>query len=303
MFKAKFFDADEWAELFLRSGARYVVLTAKHMEGFTLWKSEIANQLHGRKWNSVETGPSRDIVYEISEALKARGLHMGLYFMMYEAMNPKYLENAHEFIENYSIPQFKELFETYKPSIVWPDGAWQHTAEEYRSEYLIHWLFETMPNPEKLVINNRWGSNMHHIGHGTTEYTYMLAPESLPESWEECRGIGGSFGYNRNEKLSDYNNSQELILMLIDVVSNGGNLLLNVGSTSDGPIPFLCRKDSLRSAIGLIRTVKLFTEHQNIKLHVNGARVKGPILIRRYLGNRLLMGLPNENIYLKTLIF
>jgi alpha-L-fucosidase len=242
MFKAEFFNAIDWAELFSKAGAKYVVLTAKHMEGFTLWQSEIANQLHGRKWNSVETGPERDIVAELTETVTQYNMKMGLYFMLYEAMNPVYQNNPQEFIEKYSIPQFKDLYRTYKPSIVWPDGAWEHSSTEYHSEELIYWLLDSLPNPNDLVINNRWGKDLTDIGHATTEYTYMLEPENLPDAWEECRGMGESFGFNRNETLSDYSSSQELILMLIDVVSNGGNLLLNIGPTADGRIPIFMQE-------------------------------------------------------------
>jgi alpha-L-fucosidase len=242
MFKAEFFDPDDWAELFKQAGAKYVVLTAKHMEGFTLWQSDIANKLHGRKWNSVETGPERDIVGELSQAVKNKGLRMGLYFMLYEHMTQLYLENPELFIKEYSIPQFKDLYSTYQPSIVWVDGSWQHTTSEYQSYELLQWLLENMPHSHELVFNNRWGKDDYTTGHGTTEYTYMLNPESLPGAWEECRGIGASFGFNRNERFEDYNTSQELILILIDVVSNGGNLLLNVGPTSDGRIPVFMRE-------------------------------------------------------------
>ncbi len=242
MFKAEFFDANQWANLFSDAGAKYVVLTAKHMEGFTLWQSEIANQLHGRKWNSVEIGPMRDIVDELTQAVKSQNMKMGLYFMLYEALNPIYQKDPKQFIEKYSIPQFKDLYSRYNPSIVWPDGSWQHTSSEYHSKELINWLLNSSPNPDELVINNRWGKDLHTIGHATTEYTYMLEPEKLTDAWEECRGIGHSFGFNRNETLLEYSSSQELILMLVDIVSNGGNLLLNVGPTADGRIPIFMQE-------------------------------------------------------------
>ncbi len=247
-FKVEFFDPDAWANLFLKAGAKYVVLTAKHMEGFTLWKSELANEAHGRLWNSVDIGPKRDIVGELSQSIRKRGMKMGLYFILYEAMTPAYQADPQQFIDTYSIPQLKDLLRTYTPAIVWVDGAWQHTTEEYHSYELLQWALDSLPNADKLVYNNRWGKDDDKTGHGTTEYTYMLAPEKLSESWEECRGIGESFGFNRNEKLEDYSSAQELILMLIDVVSHGGNLLLNIGPTADGRIPVFMQERLL--AIG-----------------------------------------------------
>lgn len=242
MFKAEFFDADDWAELFSQAGAKYVVLTAKHMEGFTLWPNAQASEMYGRPWNSVETGPRRDIVAELSESVKNKGMEMGLYYVMYEALNPLYLQDPEKFINQYSIPQFKELYSTYTPSIVWVDGSWQHTTSEYRSYELLQWLMKTMPDTTNLVYNNRWGKDDYEIGHATTEYTYMLDPSSLTRPWEECRGIGASFGFNRNERFEDYNTAQELILILADVVSHGGNLLLNIGPTCDGRIPIFMRE-------------------------------------------------------------
>lgn len=247
-FKAEFFDPDEWAALFQKAGAKYVVLTSKHMEGFTLWKSDLANEAHGRLWNSVNIGPKRDIVGELSESVRNHDMKMGLYFMLYEAMNPKYQSDPQKFIDTYTVPQLKEVLQKYTPSIVWVDGSWQHTTQEYRSYEVLKWAFNTLPNTDELVINNRWGKDDNKTGHGTTEYTYMLEPEKLPECWEECRGIGESFGFNRNEKLEDYSSAQELILMLIDVVSNGGNLLLNIGPTADGRIPIFMQERLL--AIG-----------------------------------------------------
>lgn len=248
MFKAEFFNAVEWTELFRKAGARYVVLTAKHMEGFTLWPNNLANMNYGCAWNSVDTGPRRDLVGELSSAVKESGLKMGLYFMLYEALSPLYQESPSRFIEEVSIPQFKELYKTYTPSIVWVDGAWQHSAEEYKSAELIDWVYETLPDPDEIVLNNRWGAGLEHVGHATTEYTYMLEPESMPDAWEECRGMGESFGFNRNERLEDYNSAQALVLLLIDVVSNGGNLLLNIGPTHDGRIPIFMQERLL--AIG-----------------------------------------------------
>jgi alpha-L-fucosidase len=88
-----------------------------------------------------------------------------------------------------------------------------------------------------VVVNDRWGkeSRHRHGGYYTTEYGAGL-PDAR-HAWEENRGIGHSYGYNRNEDLADYATGQRLLLMLIDTVSRGGNLLLNVGPTADGRIP------------------------------------------------------------------
>jgi alpha-L-fucosidase len=88
-----------------------------------------------------------------------------------------------------------------------------------------------------VVINDRWGKGIRHKhgGYYTTEYGAGLSGTDHP--WEENRGMGHSFGYNRNEPLSNYKRTQELVLMLVDLVSRGGNLLLDIGPTADGRIP------------------------------------------------------------------
>src|SRR5664280_3791108 len=88
MFRAERYSPDHWADVFERSGAKYVALTSKHHEGFTLWRSEQANQTWGRPWNAVDIGPKRDVALDLMEAGRRRGLHMGIYYSLYEWYNP-----------------------------------------------------------------------------------------------------------------------------------------------------------------------------------------------------------------------
>ena len=82
------FDADQWADIFQRSGAKYVVLVSKHHDGFALWPSREANASWGRQWNAVDVGPKRDLVGELTAAVRRRNLEMGFYFSLYEWFNP-----------------------------------------------------------------------------------------------------------------------------------------------------------------------------------------------------------------------
>jgi alpha-L-fucosidase len=79
-FRAEFFDANRWADVLQRSGAKYVVMVSKHHDGFALWPSKEADASWGRPWNAVEIGPKRDLVGELSTAVRARGLEMGFYY-------------------------------------------------------------------------------------------------------------------------------------------------------------------------------------------------------------------------------
>jgi alpha-L-fucosidase len=139
-------------------------------------------------------------------------------------------------------PQFKDLVTRYSPSVIFADGEWELPSEQWHAPELLAWLFNDSPVADKVVVNDRWGKETRHRhgGYYTTEYGAGLPGATHP--WEENRGIGFSYGYNRNENLDDYATGQRLLLTLIDTVSRGGNLLLNVGPTADGRIPVIMQE-------------------------------------------------------------
>jgi alpha-L-fucosidase len=239
MFRAELFDPNQWADVFLKSGAKYVVLTSKHHEGFTLWPNEQAGKSWGRKWTSADIGPRRDLAGDLAAAVRSRGLKMGFYYSLYEWYNPLWLSDKPRYVSQHMHPQFKDLVTRYRPSLIFSDGEWDLPSSEWRSPELLAWLFNESPVRDEVVINDRWGKETRHKhgGYYTTEYTAGLA--GLNHPWEESRGIGYSYGYNRMEALGDYRTGRELVLMLIDLVSRGGNLLLDIGPTADGRIPVI----------------------------------------------------------------
>jgi alpha-L-fucosidase len=243
MFKAELFDPAKWAGLFKESGARYVVLTSKHHEGFTLWPSA-----QSWNWNSVDIGPHRDLCGDLTTAVKKEGLHMGFYYSLYEWYNPTYLTDLQSYVNNHMIPQMKDLVTRYSPDILWTDGEWEHPSKDWKSEEFLSWLYNESPVKDNIVVNDRWGSETRssHGGIYTTEYGLIGDKEGIdntvPHPWEECRGIGTSFGYNRTEGLSDYSTAGQLIKLLVSTVSAGGNLLLDIGPASDGTIPVIMQQ-------------------------------------------------------------
>ena len=245
-FKAEMYDPAAWADVFERAGAKYVVLTSKHHDGFCLWPSQ-----ESWNWNAVDVGPHRDVAGDLVEAVRAEGLKMGFYYSLYEWMSPLYLSDVDRYVETHMLPQMKDLVTRYEPDILWTDGEWDYPSERWRAPEFLAWLFNESPVGATVAVNDRWGEETRgkHGGYYTTEYGLVHADEAaevIPHPWEECRGIGYSFGYNRAETLADYSTPNELITLLVDTVARGGNLLLDIGPTADGRIPVIMEERLLQ---------------------------------------------------------
>ncbi len=217
----------EWARLFREAGAKYVVLVTKHHDGYCLWDSP-----QQPDWNSTVSGPRRNIVADLTEAVRAEGLTMGFYYSLPEWSNPRHIwtvasaDSTADYVDNYMVPQFKELVSRYKPELIFADGDWDFSADQLRSVELIDWYYKTVgPNA---IVNDRWGRGTQH-GFRTPEYSAGIADTTRP--WAECRGIGRSFGLNRQH--------------FCELVAHGGGLTLNVGPYADGTIP-LIQQERLR---------------------------------------------------------
>ncbi|MDY6348817.1 MAG: alpha-L-fucosidase, partial [Bacteroidales bacterium] len=233
---------DEWAQLFKDAGAKYVVLVTKHHDGYCLWDSKFQPE-----WNSVASGPKRNIVGELTNAVRKNGLRMGFYYSLPEWSNPRHIwmedpdDSIGDYVDLYMVPQFKELVSRYKPDLLFSDGDWNNTAEQLRSQELISWYYNTVG--ADAIVNNRWGNGTKH-GFLTPEYSAGITNTEVP--WAECRGLGRSFGLNRNEDLDNYLTDKELILHFAELVAHGGGMTLNVGPYADGTIP-LIQQERLKS--------------------------------------------------------
>lgn len=239
---AELWNPDEWTQLFKDAGAKYVVLVTKHHDGYCLWDSEFQPE-----WNSVVSGPKRNIVEELNESVRKAGLRMGFYYSLPEWSNPLHIwmedpdDSISDYVNDYMVPQFKELVERYKPDLIFSDGDWNNTADQLRSPYLISWYYNTV-GPDA-IVNNRWGNGTKH-GFLTPEYSAGITNTEVP--WAECRGFGRSFGLNRNEDLDNYMTDKELIQHFVELVAHGGGMTLNVGPYADGTIP-LIQQERLRA--------------------------------------------------------
>ena len=243
-------DPDAMATLFEDVGARYVVLTSKHHDGFTLWPSGIDNP----HLPAGQQSASRDLVGELAESVRDRGMRYGIYYSggVDWSFKPTVITNLQDLIAAvptdsaytaYANAHWRELIERYRPAILWNDIAYPNAQKRYQ---LFADYYNEFPAG---VINNRWSTPREirrgggltgtgvHADFTTPEYAQY--EEITPQKWESTRGIGHSFGFNRNEGPSEMLSVDELVDSFVDIVSKNGNLLLNVGPRADGTIPAL----------------------------------------------------------------
>jgi alpha-L-fucosidase len=236
-FKAELYNPDEWARIIEQSGARYVVLTSKHHDGWANWPSAQTAQAWDMPWNAGAAGPYRDLLGDLFTAIRKTSVHPGMYYSLYEWFNPIWKKDKQAYVSGYMWPQMKDLVNTYRPEVFWTDGDWDGPDTLWKSTQFLAWLYNESPVKDKVVTYDRWGAGIrfHHGGVYTPEYQPNADFEDHP--WEESRGMGFSYGYNREEDSWDYNSANSLVLQLIDKVSRGGNFLLDIGPDEHGKIP------------------------------------------------------------------
>ncbi len=268
-------DPSRWAELAAQAGARYLVFTAKHHDGFLLWNSSHPNP-HKSGYQV-----SRDVVGELAGELKKRKIKLGLYYsgsLDWTYQQEPILDfsdmftNAPQAAEYAGLvmDHYNELIERYRPAVLWndidlPAGIDLHgLVDGYREQVedgVINDRFVQVPVGTPSSIQRRIVQSMlaragKALERGETKRT--AAPMSVPpdfrtaenwnlkepsrQKWEAVCTLGTSFGYNREEKEADLRTPEELIHLLADVVSKNGNLLINIGPRADGTVPEMQRR-------------------------------------------------------------
>lgn len=244
------FDPEAWAQLFREAGAQYVIPTTKHHDGIALWDAPGTGTR-----NTVYRGPQQDLVGAIADAVRAAGMRFGVYYsggLDWSISNfPPHTSGAevsslrpNDAAYNcYALLHVRDLISRYDPDVLWNDINWPDSGKR-TGRWSLHELFTDFyaGNPDG-VVNDRWGET--HWDFRTSEYEHGTSVET-GTNWEQCRGLGLSFGYNQVEDTNVVLSGHELARLLGDVVSRGGRLLLNVGPTADGEIPAIQEK-SLRS--------------------------------------------------------
>ena len=246
MLTAELWDPDEWCALFKRSGAKYVVTTANYHDGYAMYPTKYSQINDTKNWNSWDRGARRDIIGELNDAGNKVGLKMGIYYSLYEWYHPLWKTDKDKFVTDHFHPKFKEVVSKYKPWSIFLDGDWSMPGTKWRTNELAQWLYNESPVKDVVVVNDRWGSS-RGINGDVFESEYGYGQWTSPEHpWQEDRGIGQSYGYNRNEGIDDYNNADELLEQLCLVTAGGGNFLLCVGPTGDGRIPVIMQERLLQ---------------------------------------------------------
>ena len=255
--RAERFDPDEWAALFQDVGARYVLITGEHHDGFPLWDASTTDV------NAAQMGPERDIVSELETAVRDRDMKFAPSFhglLNYYQPDPDAPQGqpigaegneppSDEYVA-YMHEKLDELIDVYEPDLLWLDGDWIADAETFGTKETVARYYNLAEEWDKPVaVNDRLGlTRWKHDGasHGdfyTPEYEDFDG--IVEEKWEACRGIGYSFGYNQTEGPDEYLSAEALVHLLVDTVAKNGNLLLNVGPKADGTIP-APQRDRLR---------------------------------------------------------
>jgi alpha-L-fucosidase len=228
----------EWMRLAKRAGMGYAVLTTKHHDGFALWPSKHSD------FTIAQSAYRGDIVGEYVEAARAEGLRVGMYYSLSDWHHPDYppfgeddkpylrfLGKRSETWERYQealFGQIRELLTDYgKVDLLWFDGQWERTVEEWRAPELAEMIRELQPD---ILINDRLP------GQGDYTTPEQGVPAEVPEGrWETCLTMNGSWGYVPDD--NGYKSATEIVHTLCEVAGKGGNLLLNVSPRADGSLP------------------------------------------------------------------
>jgi alpha-L-fucosidase len=223
-----------------RMGMQYAVLTTKHHDGYTMFDTKTSD------FGVMHSPYGRDITREFVEAFRGEGIRIGLYFSLIDWHHPDYppfttADQPYRFPQGKPLdperwPKFvdvmfeqvRELLTNYGTiDVIWFDGGWERTPEQWRAKELEAMIRELQPG---ILINDRLPGAGDYM---TPEQ--FVPPQPLPRPWETCMTINESWGYNRRD--THFKSARKLIHTLCEVAGRGGNLLLNVGPMGDGQLP------------------------------------------------------------------
>jgi len=225
-----------WMETARAAGAKYVVLTAKHHDGYAMFDTQMTT------FDSVDGTPHTDYARAFADAARAAGLRVGFYYSLLDWREPTYRTNLPQFVDEFLLPQVRELCTQYGPlDCIWFDGEWEHPAAAWKASKLVRTVRQLQPTA---LVNDRLGQGERGVTNLCDFFTREQPAEvnvsmgferTQPHPWEACMTIGDFWQYSIQD--TQFKSSAELLRILVDVVSRGGNLLLNVGPDPAGQIP------------------------------------------------------------------
>ena len=253
-FFAEDFDADEWMKIMKDAGVQYFFITSKHHDGFCIFDSQYTNR------NAKQMGPKRDLFGEMVDAARRNDIKIGFYYSFYEWNNPIYREEddlsnykgikalededkdgvLNEYVDDFMIPQIKELIDKYQPDYVCFDGEWDHPYPYWRARQIVAYYYkQAAARGQEVVINDRFGQKKQGFSdtrgvYGDFSHVEYYADIDSTKAWAMWRGFGNSYGYNRNEHPDNILSHSEVVRMIVDCISHNGNIEFNVGPKADG---------------------------------------------------------------------
>ena len=233
------FSAKEWVRIAKEAGMKYIVITSKHHDGFCLFDSHLSD------YDIMSTPFKRDILKELAAECHSQGMRICWYHSILDWHHPDYLPrgegsprpwdnrpkdkaNLNRYLD-YMKGQLEELLSNYgEIGVLWFDGGWEHKAEELRAEEIIGFIRKLQP---QIIINNRI-----NIPQDFDTPEQEIPATGIPgRDWETCMTMNDTWGFKIHDQ--NWKRDKDLIQKLVDIVSKGGNFLLNVGPTAEGLIP------------------------------------------------------------------
>ena len=229
------YNADDWVRLAKEAGMKYIVITAKHHDGFAMFDTKAS------PWNIVQATPyAKDVLKPLAAACRKYGLKLGFYYSQAQDWNnggaaaggkwdPAQQRDMDDYIDKVAVPQVKELLSNYGefPAVLWWDTPVDMNRE--RADKLIE-LLKLKPG---IIHNNRLGGD--YKGDTETPEQHIPATGFKNRDWETCMTMNDTWGYKSYD--NNWKSTETILRNLVDIASKGGNYLLNVGPTSAGLIP------------------------------------------------------------------
>ncbi len=221
------YDAKQWVSLAKRAGIKYIVITSKHHDGFGLFDSKLTD------YDVMGSPHGRDLLKPLADACHQQGLEICWYHSILDWHQPAAKGKDFPKYEKYMRGQLRELLTNYgRIGVLWFDGEWIKEWNEERGRSLEVFLREIQPD---LIINNRVGKRKRSPGDFGTPEQEIPATGMPGWDWETCMTMNDTWGYKTHDH--NWKSTSDLLRKLVDIVSKGGNFLLNVGPTAEGTIP------------------------------------------------------------------